>query len=236
MSFRTAAWLLVLAMAAAAGWALATGRVAVPAQWNPWAPLLSDEPPGLFTRYKAGQLARSPAACQAWLEGAGLRSQPLPDRDDAQGCGWQGASRVQALRELRFGSSFVLSCPAAVDLVLWERHSLQPAALQTLGSRVAAIDHLGSYACRNVYGRAEGRRSEHATANALDIAGFRLADGRRISVLRDWDDAADAPAARFLREAHQGACGFFNGVLGPGYNAEHRDHFHLDHGRWRLCR
>ena len=48
------------------------------------------------------------------------------------------------------------------------------------------MEHYGSYSCRRLYGRSEGAWSEHASANAVDIAGFRLADGRRVSVLGDW--------------------------------------------------
>lgn len=85
----------------------------------------------------------------------------------------------------------------AVAFVLFERHSLQPAAQAVFGQAVTRVDHLGSFACRKMYNRAEGRLSQHASANALDIAGFRLADGRSISVFEDWPGAGDK--ARFLR-------------------------------------
>ncbi|MDP1565718.1 MAG: extensin family protein [Polaromonas sp.] len=85
-----------------------------------------------------------------------------------------------------------------------------------------------------------GNRSQHATADALDIAGFTLANGRSISVLRQWqaDEAAAvaAPDALFLKEAHRGACRYFKGVLGPDYNAAHKDHFHLETGGYGICR
>ena len=102
------------------------------------------------------------------------------------------------------------------------------------GAPVARIDHLGSFACRNIGGEAGGRRSEHASANALDVAGFVLANGRTVRVARDWD--TECPAGRFLREAHAGACRFWIVVLGPDYNAAHRDHLHLDRGAFRTCR
>lgn len=82
--------------------------------------------------------------------------------------------------------------------------------------------------------RASGRRSQHATANAIDIASFRLADGREISVARHW--GGDDPAGRFLAAAHEAACGRFASVLGPDYNAAHADHFHLEMGGFGLCR
>ena len=90
-----------------------------------------------------------------------------------------------------------------------------------------------------MYGRPNGLWSEHARANAVDIAGFRLEDGRRISVAADWNDRGDK--GRFLRDVRDGACRLFSTVLSPDYNRAHRDHLHLDEaGRgawgWRACR
>jgi hypothetical protein len=127
-----------------------------------------------------------------------------------------------------------MTCPQALAYAFWTAHDVRPAARAELGSTVVRVDHYGTYACRNVYGRATGMRSEHATANALDVAGFRLSDGRRISVARDFRDAG--PEGRFLRRARDGACRWFRAVLGPDYNAAHRDHFHLDRGRYAACR
>ncbi|MET0248315.1 MAG: extensin family protein, partial [Sphingobium sp.] len=80
--------------------------------------------------------------------------------------------------------------------------------------------------CRRLYGRSEGDFSEHATANAIDIAAFTLADGRRISVVTDW--TGEGKDAAFLRAVRDGACDLFSTVLSPDYNAAHRDHLHLD--------
>ena len=116
---------------------------------------------------------------------------------------------------------------------------IQPAALRHLRSRVVAIDHAGSYSCRRLYGRSEGAFSEHATADAFDIIRFRLANGERVSVLRDWN--RDPAKAAFLRDVRDGACDLFSTVLSPDYNAAHSDHLHLDQAErgsmgWRLCR
>ena len=122
---------------------------------------------------------------------------------------------------------------------MWEREIVQPAALRLLGRRLASVDHYGSYSCRRLYGRGDGALSEHATADAIDIAGFRLAGGRRISVLGDW--SGGGAEAAFLREVRGGACDLFATVLSPNYNAAHADHLHFDQasrgpGGWRGCR
>ncbi len=124
---------------------------------------------------------------------------------------------------------------------MWEWNVVQPAALRHFGERVTRIDHLGSYNCRRLYGRESGDYSEHATADAVDIAGFRLSDGKRISVLNDWKEGDDPATAAFLREVRDGACDLFSTVLSPDYNAAHADHFHLDQAErgesgWRACR
>jgi hypothetical protein len=192
-----------------------------------------EEPPHGLTRYKLARLAREPALCMQVLQTAAMRWQSVPDRDTGTGCGLRNAVRIERT-QWQVGPAFTLSCPAAVALALWEQHALAAAAARHLRSPLTRLEHFGSYACRNVNHAQAGRRSQHATADALDIAGFVTADGRRIGVLRDWDD--EDAEARFLREAHQGACRFFNAVLGPEYNAAHRDHLHVDMGPWRACR
>jgi hypothetical protein len=150
------------------------------------------------------------------------------------GCGLVNTARIEQA-SVAYNGSFVATCPLLAAMYLFERHVLDPAARRHLSAGVARVNHLGTYSCRNVYGREMGRRSEHATANAIDIRGFVLDDGRIVSLARHWDGNRPAEAA-FLREVNDGACRFFNAVLGPDYNAAHRDHFHLDMGRWRVCR
>lgn len=226
-------FLLPFALVAAAVVLVRNGTIAVPARWNPWAPLDIAEAPNVLTRFKLARLESDPAACIAALSETSMRFRALPDRATADGCGFRNAVSITA-SSVSLGGALTLSCPAAVSLALWERHALQPAAERWLGRRVTRLEHFGSYACRNVYGREGAARSEHATANALDVAGFVLDDGRRGRVLDAW--YADTNAGRFVREAGDGACGFFDTVLDPDYNRAHRDHLHLDRGRWHVCR
>jgi len=214
-------------------WQMHSGRIAIPPDWNPWAPLDVAAEPNWLTRYKLQRLNGDPELCRAVLGQTDLRHTAVPDHDAGNGCGWNNALRVG---DERFAPAFTLSCTAAVSLAMWERHTLQPAALARFGQRLARVEHLGSYACRNVRGSAgEGsRRSQHASANAFDAAAFRLANGRRVRILTHWHGSG--AEAAFLRDARDGACRFFNGTLSPDYNQAHQDHFHLDWGGYRMCR
>ena len=97
-----------------------------------------------------------------------------------------------------------------------------------------------SYMCRNVNNASEGNLSFHAFADAMDVTGFKLEDGRTVTVSGDWADPLSSEG-RLLRYAHDAACSEFTTVLGPEANALHHDHFHVDlgcHGKTctaRLC-
>lgn len=254
---RSVAALLFLLLVVFAAWALLSGALAIPDRWNPWAPLRIDDPSNLLTRYKFQRATADREACRALLQESRLSATPLEDRSTGPGCGFDNAFRISRT-SVAVGEPFALSCRAALSLAMWERHALQQAAQRHLGSGVARIEHFGSYACRNLYGREGARRSQHASADAFDIAGFVLEDGRRIRLASDWaasapgdgDGAGEAeaansgvdaaatlaPQAAFLREVRDGACDWFDAVLGPDYNAAHADHFHFDRGRARICR
>ncbi|KAA0592413.1 hypothetical protein J2848_006252 [Azospirillum lipoferum] len=223
---------LALAGAAAGVWA---GLIAVPQHFDPWARLDLRAEPDWLTGFKLARLTRDPDQCRAALGETGLRFTPLPDRPSDENCALHGVVRV-VRSDVSFSSGFIATCGLAAAWTLFEANALQPAAQRHFGQKVVRVEHLGTYACRNVYGRTEGRRSEHATANAIDLAAFLLADGTRIGVLNGWEAKADRRMAAFLRDVRDGACRFFDVVLGPDYNEAHRNHFHLDMGAFRICR
>ena len=220
---------LIIGTAAVSVW---RGWISLPPPWNPWAPLDVKAQPNFLTGYKLMRLRDDPQLCDQVLGSSGLRVSRQADSPGAT-CPLLNTWRVQG-GAVALSSSFLASCRLAVSFALFEHHALQPAAQAVYGQPVTRVEHLGSFACRNVYGRENGRRSQHAGANALDIAGFRLADGRAISVFKNWPK--DNQDARFLRQVRDGACDLFSGVLSPDYNAAHRDHFHLDVGPWQVCR
>jgi hypothetical protein len=205
----------------------------IPDEWNPWAPLRLAEPTNFLTRYKLRRASADDEVCRATLEQTSWLYVPIEDETIAPGCGYRNAVRIDRMRAT-VSEPFAASCREALSLALWELHVLQPAALRHFGAPVTKIEHFGSYSCRSVYGRPNARKSHHATADALDVAGFVIDDERRVRVLAAW--SSEGPEGRFVREVHDGACDFFDTVLGPDYNAAHRDHLHLDRGPFRLCR
>jgi hypothetical protein len=205
-----------------------------PDRYNPWAPLDLRAPPDLFFRYKLDRLAREPQACRAALAQAGARFDALPDRSGSGGCGWIDAVRLRSTGRVALGQPAIVTCPLAATLVLLDRQVLQPAAQELYRGRVVRIDHAGSYACRNLYGRASAPLSRHAQAAAIDLTGFRLSDGRMLRIGPDWH--AKGKAAVFLHRVHNRACEVAGMVLGPDYNAAHQGHFHVEGVGWGYCR
>lgn len=243
MRGRDVATLVVLAAALIAAHGLLTGWLAVPDDYNPWAELDPTVAPNPLTSMKLRRAHEDPARCYAALTQLEARYASVPDRQAGPECGFRDALRLSGLGAAKLQPSVILSCRTALSFGMWQRHAVQPAAEAHLGTTVVSIRNLGSYACRDVNtgepSPQRSRRSRHATADAIDIGSFVLGDGRSVTVERDWqrsDAAAQPDASTFLHAAHAGACRFFDGVLGPDYNAVHRDHFHLEDGGWRACR
>lgn len=228
--------LLALAALGMAGWRWLADHP----QHNPWAPLRLDDPPGWATGRKLARLRDDPAECRGFLIRSDIAFTALPPAGAGE-C--RRVDRISVAPDSLVGlvlrpHGAVASCAVNAGLALWLRNGVQPAAERLLGAKVAAIEHLGTVNCRRIGGGASGRWSEHATGNAIDIAAFVLADGRRISVASDW--SRPGTRAAFLRAARDAGCGTFGTVLSPDYNAAHADHLHFDQaaGRrgWSFCR
>ena len=122
-----------------------------------------------------------------------------------------------------------LACPIVSALDTWFAGGVQPAAMKWLGAPVAEIRQISAYSCRGMNGQRGAPISEHAFGNALDIASFTLADGRKITVKDGWRGTPEEQG--FLRDVHAAACQHFSTVLAPGSNAFHYDHIHVDLAR-----
>ena len=175
--------------------------------------------------------------CLADLAQTGSTFLALPDRDFGAGCEQRGVVQLDAVAgdagRIALTNLGPVTCPLADKAIGWARFGVDRAARQILGSGLARIETFGSYSCRNVAG--SSRRSAHSRADAIDVAAFVLTDGRRISVKDDWDDGS-REERRFLRIIHESACKRFGTVLGPEYNAAHRDHLHLEMSGNAFCR
>ncbi|KAB7648817.1 extensin family protein [Polymorphobacter fuscus] len=192
----------------------------------PWTPLSLLAPIGPFTGTKLAQLADDAPQCRQLLAQAGVAFTPFPPVSGPQ-CGYADGVTLDTGGSLATRwqpAPLTVACPVAAALFVWEREIVRPAALRHFGKPLDRIEHFGSFNCRRIAGSANW--SEHATADAIDIAGFRLEGGRRVRVLGDWNGTPEEQA--FLREIRDGACEVFATTLSPDYNAAHADHFHLD--------
>jgi hypothetical protein len=124
-----------------------------------------------------------------------------------------------------------LACPLVSQLDQWMAGSVQPAAQRWFGQQVVELKQISAYSCRGMNGQKGAKISEHAFGNALDIAAFTLADGRRVTVKNGWHGAPEEQG--FLRDVHAAACERFSTVLAPGSNRFHYDHIHVDLARRR---
>jgi hypothetical protein len=133
---------------------------------------------------------------------------PLPRLGPAQG------SPVASVGPVAVKPAATLACPIVSALDKWMVDSVQPAAMRWFGAPVVEIKQISAYSCRGMNGNSNAHISEHAFGNALDIAAFTLADGRRISVQDGWHGLAEEQG--FLRDVQGAACQQFNTVLAPG--------------------
>lgn len=207
----------------------------LPAAWSPLPALDLSSSNAWLVDWRIAELKYDRALCTRVLKAPQISASPVSGNPVKNGCGWENAVRISNAGGAALSVGTV-SCEVAAGIAMWLAHEVQPRAVAILGSRVASVQHMGTFSCRDVVGRKflPAVRSQHATANALDIGGFTLADGRKISVLRHW--SGTGAEARFLREIHARACRYFRVAIGPEYNVHHRDHFHYDRGVLSRCK
>jgi hypothetical protein len=133
---------------------------------------------------------------------------------------------VSAFGQVSMKPAATLACPIVSALDRWLSDSVQPASMRWFGVRVVEIKQISAYSCRGMNGNPHAHISEHAFGNALDIAAFTLADGRRVTVKGGWRGMPEEQG--FLRDIQAAACQQFNTVLAPGSNSHHEDHIHVD--------
>ncbi|WP_281976749.1 extensin family protein [Pseudorhizobium flavum] len=178
-------------------------------------------------------------ACLADLAALETKYETAARIDDGEGCGIaQPLEVAEVLPGVDTGGA-QMRCETARALAHWLKDTVNPALNVALpGRKIAGLTTGSTYACRLRNGAAEGKISEHARGNAIDIAAFRLDDGTEITMKPRAEDGTMEGA--FQRTASAGACLHFSTVLSPGSDAAHQDHLHLDvlerDSGYRYCR
>lgn len=207
----------------------------IPQRYSPFSPISLEGQPGFFLDAKLSSLRFDPGLCQSVLKEPHIDAVAVPNQPFKNGCGWENAVKFTTAGGASIAAS-PLTCEMAAAVTLWVEHEAQPLAKEMFGVGIKALGDFGTFDCRNIVGNPfwKGVRSQHASANAIDISGFTLEDGKQISILRDW--SGKGKEAAFLREAHRRACKYFRVTLGPEFNPAHKDHFHFDRGLLWTCK
>jgi hypothetical protein len=184
-------------------------------------------------------------ACKARLRAEGVRFEiPAMSAATRTACTIEVPVRMQSVRshsragaDIRLSDEPIVSCRFAEHFSGWLGELAAPVIAGRLSAEVKAVHTGPGYECRNVNGAKIGKLSAHALGLAVDVEAFELSNGKTMHVKPDGDEAMQA-AVGAIRSA---ACGWFTTVLGPGSDAAHTDHMHVDimpHGasdRYRIC-
>lgn len=164
------------------------------------------------------------AACRKELKRAGVRYQDLAPIRDSNSCYIDHPVKVSAIGNVQMKPAATLTCRMALTFAKWTNKELTPTARWKYFTGIKAIRQGSSYSCRRIAG--SGRPSAHSTGNALDVMAIQLNNGKTIDVRKQGLFAFRAKG--LLNNVRADGCEYFTTVLGPGYNYDHRDHFHFD--------
>lgn len=131
------------------------------------------------------EIASALARCTAVAAEYGAVFEAIDPIRDGQ-CGTPYPVRLLRIEKVTLSQPATLNCNMVAAVGDWMRRDVQRLSKKMMGERVATIEVMSSYSCRNAYGRKRGRLSEHARANALDIRGFTFERGDGVNVLADW--------------------------------------------------
>jgi hypothetical protein len=206
-------------------------------------PALVAMAPGPGSSWSTDEVNAARAACGPLLHGLDLDWRPLDPIGSEGGCGTPAPIEVTAIAGVRLEPPATVNCRLAAKLHGWITGSVQPAALKDLKTQVEVIHTASSYVCRRRNNQATGKISEHAKADALDMAGFTFARSKDVTVADGWGSVLAkiglSGQGSFLEDIHKDACTYFTTVLGPGSDAYHGNHFHVDtiirNHDYRIC-
>lgn len=181
------------------------------------------------------------ALCLKDLKAIGADFSEKQTIDGEFGCGIANPVTVRRiLPEVALQPEATLRCETALSLARMTRDLLIPAAARAFPDKpkLSGVSQASGYVCRNRNSADDGKISEHAYGNAVDIAGLSFG-GEKMPVMIARQDDGTAEAA-FQRAFNALACLYFTTVLSPGSDATHQDHMHLDvierKSGFRYCR
>ena len=188
-------------------------------------PTLNDLPPAASASAESTEAPAEETACRERLKQLGVSFEALPSIVNGA-CSAPWPVRISALPDgLALAQPVTVTCPVAEALTRWVLEAVAPAAKRDLETRLTRIATGTSYECRSRNRQEGAKLSEHAFANAIDVAGFTFESGK---VLQVGPLAPETPEGRFQAAIRAEACRSFATVLGPGSDASHEDHLHLD--------
>jgi hypothetical protein len=185
------------------------------------------------------------AACERMLKRLDIIWRPDQPIGEPGGCGTPAPIAIAEVAQIRIDPPATVNCPFAAALHDWLSQSVQPLARKQVGASIIGIRNASSYACRRRNNASSGKLSEHARANALDIAAFDFSRKAQITVAGGAGGLLQkiglSGEGNFTKAVRKSACRYFNTVLGPGTDRYHGDHFHVDlmklrPGRFKMCR
>src|SRR3954447_2171666 len=144
---------------------------------------------------------------------------------------------AEPMRDITFPDGPVVACRFAERFGHWVGDLAAVLVRGQLGTELKAVPTGVGFECRKRNRAATGKLSAHALGLAVDVAGFELASGGRLFVT----ESQDSPKVALLSALRRASCGWFTTILGPGTDAMHADHWHLDieqHGSsasYRIC-
>ncbi len=181
------------------------------------------------------------STCLRALAAMGTSFAPVPQSETSLACQVDTPVRLNSFVTkagvVKLPDQPIFKCAFALKLSQFVEQQMQPLVQKNMGSAIVAMGTGPGFNCRGRNGDSSARMSEHAVGDAVDIEYMKLANASRIQV----KDAlsVESPSFAFLRDLRASACNEFTTVLGPGANAAHAEHFHIDlevrRGGYRLC-
>ncbi|WP_276118110.1 extensin-like domain-containing protein [Pararhizobium qamdonense] len=174
-----------------------------------------------------GRMPASEVACRQRLKKLRVEFTDIPRISNGKSCGIDYPIQLTGLSGgIDVKPAVKLNCEVTEAFAKWVKNELAPSARYRYLSGIKTIKPLGGYSCRTMNSKRGNPMSEHAHGNAIDVGKFVLNSGKEIDVRKPGFFAFREKG--LLKAVRSDSCKYFNTVLGPGSDPQHKDHFHFD--------